>query len=149
MAAVHANQQQTEQEANNSSDELVGIELVSFCCQSRATRSESDLQPRVLVVNITHDDIKSKSLKFLEALSLIPIPNEEGILHFRLPRGHHEPVTMESESEAISPMRNGVSGNSQEENVAQDGLDAAEDADLFGDGSDADADADGYSKSTR
>lgn len=54
---------------------------------------------------------------------------------------------MESESGALFPIRNGVSGNSQEENVAQDGLDAAEDADLFGDGSEADAD--GYSTFTR
>ncbi|KAL8660583.1 MAG: hypothetical protein Q9202_006392 [Teloschistes flavicans] len=50
---------------------------------------------------------------------------------------------MESESEAEATMHNGVTGNSQEKNVAQNGLDAAEDADLFGDGSDADVNGEG------
>lgn len=54
---------------------------------------------------------------------------------------------MESESEAEATMHNGVTGNNQEENVAQNGLDAAEDADLFGDGSDADVN--GYLRFTK
>lgn len=85
MAAASTNQQA--EQNGNSSDELVGIELVSFCGPSPATRTQSNLQSRVLVVSVTHHDIKPKSLKFLQALSLILIPNEERILHFRLPRG--------------------------------------------------------------
>ncbi|KAL8691976.1 MAG: hypothetical protein Q9218_002900 [Villophora microphyllina] len=145
-----------------SHDELAGIELERFCPSRPASRNKASLLDRVHVVNVTQHDIES--LSFLKELPLILIPNEEGLLHVKLPRYHRrrltlylqsrailqdDSATMGSESESEATMKDGVNGDAQVENADQDGLGAVEDADLFGDGSDADADGGGSPKRRR